>query len=250
MAGVDTTTRLAKNPETDKNYKVDGNITFKKWKQNLTPEQKDKISKFVDKTAKSDIMKSGSDTVAKEEQRYGRNKSTVINKAYIESGDYRRKFDKITNDPEINRTLYNKAKEMLKHRSGTLYEDMYWIDADSGKIVASALNEKSEKAVAYSKAVKQAISGNKNLIAIHTHPHSMPPSVVDFNSAYLNGYRIGVVACHDGKVFRYTAKEKINERLYSMYVEQFQIQGDNEYHSQIKALRKIAENGIIDFKEV
>ncbi|MBQ7574289.1 MAG: hypothetical protein IJT23_08520 [Clostridia bacterium] len=51
-------------------------------------------------------------------------------------------------------------------------------------------------------------------------------------------------------VFRYTAKEKINERLYSMYVEQFQIQGDNEYHSQIKALRKIAENGIIDFKEV
>lgn len=51
-------------------------------------------------------------------------------------------------------------------------------------------------------------------------------------------------------MFRYTAKEKINERLYSMYVEQFQIQGDNEYHSQIKALRKIAENGIIDFKEV
>ena len=39
----------------------------------------------------------------------------------------------------------SKAKEMLKHRSGTLYEDMYWIDGDTGEIVASALDEKIEK---------------------------------------------------------------------------------------------------------
>ncbi len=58
-----------------------------------------------------------------ESQRYGRNKSTMINKSYIESGEYRRKFDRITDDANLARLLYNKAKEMLYHRSGTEYED-------------------------------------------------------------------------------------------------------------------------------
>lgn len=38
-------------------------------------------------------MNSGSDVVALEYQRYGRNKETLINKTYIESGEYKRKFD-------------------------------------------------------------------------------------------------------------------------------------------------------------
>lgn len=55
-----------------------------------------------------------------ENQRYGRNKAALVNKKYIESGDYRAKFDRITENPEINRILYAKAKEILLHRSGTL----------------------------------------------------------------------------------------------------------------------------------
>ena len=60
MAGVDTNTRLAKNPETGENYRLDGNVTFKEWKQNLTPKQKDKISKFVDNGGGSGIIIVGS----------------------------------------------------------------------------------------------------------------------------------------------------------------------------------------------
>ena len=48
-----------------------------------------------------------------EDQRYGRNKGTLVNSTYINSGEYRRKFDNITNDNDVNRTLYSKAKEML-----------------------------------------------------------------------------------------------------------------------------------------
>lgn len=53
-----------------------------------------------------------------EYQRYGRNKGTQINNTYINSGEYRKKFDGITDNSSINRLLYSKAKEMLKHRSG------------------------------------------------------------------------------------------------------------------------------------
>ena len=36
-----------------------------------------------------------------ENQRYGRNKETIVNKTYIESGEYRRKFDNATDNPEV-----------------------------------------------------------------------------------------------------------------------------------------------------
>lgn len=95
--------------------------------------------------------------MALELQRYGRNKSTLVNKAYIESGEYRNKFDKITDNKNVNRILYSKAKEMLIHRSGTMLEDMYWIDGSTEKIIASALNEQTEGAVIYSDSINKAI---------------------------------------------------------------------------------------------
>lgn len=76
---------------------------------------------------------------SKEEQRYGRNKDTTINHAYISSGEYRKKFDQISDNKNLNKLLYQLAKNMLKHRSGTLYEDMYWIDAETATIVAKEI---------------------------------------------------------------------------------------------------------------
>ena len=64
--------------------------------------------------------------------------------AQAKSGEYRNKFDRITNNINVNRTLYAKAKELLNHRSGTRYEDMYWVDAITGEVLASALNEQKE----------------------------------------------------------------------------------------------------------
>lgn len=66
-----------------------------------------------------------------EEQRYGRNKDTQINLSYIDSGEYRRKFDLLSGDPELNKLIYQLAKKILKHRSGTKFEDMYWINSET-----------------------------------------------------------------------------------------------------------------------
>ena len=60
-----------------------------------------------------------------EEQRLGRNKQTAINHTYICSGKYRKKFDAISDNMELSRLLYNITKEMLMHRAGTEFEDMY-----------------------------------------------------------------------------------------------------------------------------
>ena len=71
----------------------------------------------------------------REDQRYGRNKKTQINHSYINSSEYRRRFDDITSSDKLNRLIYEKAKEMLSHRSGTLFEDMYWFDFETEMIV-------------------------------------------------------------------------------------------------------------------
>ena len=73
--------------------------------------------------------------MALEYQRYGRNKETLVNKSYIESGEYRRKFDNATDNRKLNKALYDAAKTALKHRSGTELEDMYWFDGETGEII-------------------------------------------------------------------------------------------------------------------
>lgn len=141
-----------------------------------------------------------------EMQRLGRNKQTLINRTFIESGEYRKKFDRISDSSELNKCIYRLAKKILNHRSGSLFEDMYWIDPDTVSIVA--IDDVKESNIIYSKRTKKVIGTYGNLITIHLHPHSYPPSISDFNSNFLNNYGMGIICCHDGKIFLYNANQK------------------------------------------
>ena len=189
-----------------------------------------------------------------EYQRLGRNKDTIVNSSYINGGEYRRKFDNITKSDKINRILYSKAKEMLFHRSGTLYEDMYWFDGDTGDIVAKALDELEEKKIEYTPSISKAINGRNNLITMHTHPNSMPPSIADFNSCFKHNYGQSLVICHNGTVYSYSSNQKIPEKLYDIYIKKFGINGntdkETEKDAQLKTLLQISRNYSINFKEV
>ena len=238
--------RIARD-ENGKTYHVPNNMTYKQWKdeyvdggQNLTKSEND------------DKIKSKGDSMSLEYQRYGRNKDTLINNTYINSGEYRRKFDDITDEPKVNRVLYQKAKEMLKHRSGTMLEDMYWIDAATGEVVASELNSQFEQKIIYSNSTINKLSkvDNDRLITMHSHPGSFPPSFGDFNSAVANKYKLSLVICHDGKIFGYKANEEIRKSLYEAFILKYKKLNYDEYESQIMALNDLKESYDIDFWEV
>lgn len=163
-----------------------------------------------------------------EEQRYGRNKYTAVNFSYIESGEYRRKFDSISDNVKLNRLLYQLAKKMLKHRSGTLYEDMYWIDLDTLEVIAEEINMTEEESIVYSKATERVIRKHENIMTIHTHPNSFPPSIADLNSNYLNNYVSGVIICHDGTIYQYSSSVKLEELYYDLKVANLKNNGYNE----------------------
>lgn len=249
MADVNLTSRIARDPLTGENYKVDGGMTFDEWKSGLTDEQRNAL-KYVANSEKRGIIKARSGSVALENQRYGRNKVTLVNKTYIESGEYKRKFDNISENKAVNKTLYDCAKAALKHRSGTKFEDMYWIDGNTGEIIASALNEKETSGVAKSKRRNKVLARYGNIYAIHSHPASMPPSATDFNCFFEQGYSKAFVACHDGTLYSYTSEQEVSIELYNLYVSKFASNGYSEKEAQLKALAKLKENHKIDFWEV
>ena len=185
-----------------------------------------------------------------EQQRKGRNKNTIIDYNYISSNRYRKKFDYISNDKKLNKLLYKIAKKMLLHRSGTEYEDMYWIDLINGKIVCKITDSKYKKKILYTTTIKKMIKKSENLLTIHTHPDSFPPSIDDINSNYDHNYEIGIVICHDGRVYMYSAEERINVNYYKLTVEDYLKNGYNEDTAQIEALKEMQNKFSIYFKEV
>ncbi len=206
--------------------------------------------KPLDSGGGSGIIEVGSENVALEFQRYGRNKDTLVNKTYIDSGEYRKKFDKLTDNPTVNKTLYECSKAALKHRSGTELEDMYWLDGKTGKIILSVTDSKEERAIIYTEKIKHTISQNENIVTLHTHPSSMPPSIDDFNSCYKNKYDFGIVVCHNGRVFKYSSQQLVSKSLYNLYIGEYVDNGHTEFDAQIKSLEKLRENHMIHFEEV
>lgn len=188
--------------------------------------------------------------VNSELQRYGRNKLTIVNSSYISSGNYRRKFDKITNNDALSRSLYSCAKKMLLHRSGTLFEDMYWLDSITGEVLASKIDSIEEEQIIYTESINALIVGRGNIIALHTHPCSMPPSIADFNSANEHNYELGIVICHDGKIFCYRSSDNISLVLYSLYVADYYNELHDEFQAQIHALNELSDIYDIEFWEV
>lgn len=188
--------------------------------------------------------------VEDEGQRYGRNKDIAINHTYINSGSYRRKFDFISNSPDLNRLIFQLSKKMLEHRSGTKFEDMYWIDAAHRRVIAKETESCSEEQIVYSNSIRSKISKYENLITLHSHPNSYPPSINDLNSNFINHYGLGIVACHDGKIFKYASNQEIREDYYKMVVEKYLKKGYNEYEAQIEALKELVTKFDIMVKEV
>jgi proteasome lid subunit RPN8/RPN11 len=189
----------------------------------------------------------------------GIDRETQIDKNIIDSNDYRRKFDNATENPVINKILYDSAKEILEDRSGSRYETMYWIDGDTEKIITkydrmgktqNLFGEKYEFKVDYGKNILAKLKGHNNIIVIHNHPNSTAPSAGDFNSALNHNYHTGFVVTHNGRLFKYSSNQEINDTIYDYYWQGFYKELNNEVEAQIKAIEKIARNSDIYFEEV
>ena len=85
---------------------------------------------------------------------------------------------------------------------------------------------------------------------MHSHPNSYPPSINDLNSNFVNHYGLGIVACHDGKIFKYASNQEIRVDYYQMLVEKYLKKGYDEYQAQVMTLRELVAKFDIMIEEI
>jgi hypothetical protein len=205
------------------------------------------------------IFSGGGDVREDEYSHKGIDHATQIDKKMIESNEYRRKFDNATDNPKVNKSLYKAAKEILYDRSGTHYESLYWIDGNSGEVIAKfdkmgktpeLTGVEHELKVEYSESFLRKLIGYTNIVVIHNHPNSSAPSAGDFNSAFKNSYTTGFVVTHDGRVFKYVSHESISDLIYARYWQRHAEISKNAVDAQKKAIADLSRNFNISFEEV
>ena len=132
------------------------------------------------------------------------NQNAVVDKKVIESSNYRRQFDKLGEDKKVTRAVYQQAKATLNHRSGGSFEDLSYIDSRTGKIMTRT-DYDVERQCMPSEAMKKMVSESEpyTIISLHNHPNNTVPSLDALNSSYKKKYKYGVIACHNGNVFKY-----------------------------------------------
>ncbi len=162
---------------------------------------------------------------------------TIINKSVIESPEYRRRFNEISDSDRANRKAWQLAKEMLEHRSGTRYEDIAFINYSTGKAKINKGYHKENTAKPNKPMLEMLENNSPNtIIAIHNHPGSSVPSFADLMVCVKREYKFGLVACHDGKIYKYVVdKNRFNPVNARFVLDRMEVQGyDEEVEKMLK----------------
>lgn len=132
--------------------------------------------------------------------------SPVVDLGYINSQEYKNKFLQITDNPNINRAIYERSKAALTHQNGKYTEDLSVID-ENGNLIGTT-SSKIDNETKYTKSLNKKIFSRPkhSLIAIHNHGTNYAPTGSDLSSAGFHKYLLGIVCCHDGKIYKYSVK--------------------------------------------
>lgn len=162
-------------------------------------------------------------------------RNTIINKVLVESADYRRKIDNISDNVKVNRSIWKNAKEILHHRTGTKYEDLAYIDIITGKAIINKAFDKENNARPNAKMDEMLDSAKPyTVIGIHNHPSSTAPSISDLIVCMNRKYCFGVVLCHDGKIYKYSVdSDRFNEPMAYAALDKLNEEG---YNAKIKKM--------------
>lgn len=172
----------------------------------------------------------------------------------VHSPAYHEKFASITDNETLNENLYKAAKEILNHRDGFMQEDLYLLDAQTGKVLHKQTSSTTDQSVTYTKKMRAVMRENEGrLVAIHNHPQGMPPSGSDFVSQRKHGYTLGVVVGHNGKIYRYGVGENFeafSPLRFDLTVAKYKAKGYNEIDAQSSALKELSVLFDFDYEEV
>ena len=155
-----------------------------------------------------EIAIEGDDSLTeREESHKGVIRDTEISRKYIDSAEYRKKFDTLGEEEQIIRSAYQEAKKMLKHRSGTNLEDMTFINSKTNELLTQKTYKIAHEVIPTLAMKKMANKADDyTIIAMHNHNGNSLPSKSDIATAKDKKYKYGLAVCHNGDIYKYTVK--------------------------------------------
>ncbi len=179
------------------------------------------------------------------------NADSVVDKQIISSSDYRKTLDKLGEEPKITRSIFQQVKAILTHRSGGNFEDLSFIDSITGRYMTRTDYSVERRCIPSKRMIQMVRKAKPNtIIAIHNHPNSSVPSLDDIISAYKKKYKYGIIACHNGNIYKYRVLGEFDEYLVDTYLDRankliYNKDTIKDYDKQLsEIISKLKENNI------
>ena len=160
-------------------------------------------------------LRSGlSENLGEQEESQDINANTLVDKQYIYSKEYSEKFQQFGEEKSVTKKIRATSIEMLKHRSGTVYEDLTYVYTTGGS-PRMQMDYEDEDHVEPTKKMEEKRKSvpSHTVIGIHNHPKNPEPSLADLRACRDRKYKYGVVVCHNGRIYKYSVSDDFNEPM-------------------------------------
>lgn len=201
-------------------------------------------------------VKAGIKDTENEIPRTSKLKPLEVDKAAVTSNAYKKMvYNAVDETPKVRRSVRDSIGKIYKHRAGSDNEDLYFINSSTGSVRASTRGE--EPCICYpTKSMKKMLADEEEgtIIGIHNHPHNSAPSLPDIMVAAERKYKYGIVACHDGTLYKYSVIGEVNkpmvESLLAIYEKREYSKIDGKVLSKMKKEAGIEMEVIFDARDV
>lgn len=159
------------------------------------------------------------------------NRSTYIDRNFIFSDRYIEAIKSLKLNKYCTQKILEAARAMTTHHHGDKYEDLYFIDSKTNKMLFRTDYRENEQEVLPTLAMKKMARESENIISIHNHPTNSIPSSTDIFTCFCISYEFGLVICHNGTIYKYSTLDEINTALYDMEAKIFCIREEQNNKS-------------------
>lgn len=172
----------------------------------------------------------------------------TVNRQLVNSKAYYDKFKDLPLGKLVRDKIYQYCKEILEHRDGTPYEDMYVIDARTGNLIVKSSAKTSYQTGLNDEEYEKVKKFDGPIVIIHNHPAGRRPSFQDILTAFkTEKVAASVVAGHNGElhwIYDFDRSLPIEHLYDTVYNKNKDITNDKRFADLIATDTVYKEGGI------
>ena len=144
----------------------------------------------------------------------------------VEKDEYKDRMKALGEPENITNILLFQSRKTLWRRNGTPFEDLIYINAETGEVIAQRRMNEAGRVQPTEEMKALVLSNPGKIIAVHNHPHNMLPSLDDLTNA--SRYKYSIVICHDGTILKFFVGSNVDIERADVILDMMQPRFDAE----------------------